>query len=133
MKFIKYGAKFLPKKAHKHDAGYDCFTEDLTLKKGSNIINLRFGIKLKKNEFAFVTMRSSAIEYGIIPLIVPIDYGYTGSVHALVYADKDIVVDSNKVFQLVVCKTRRCLFGNREKRKLGAFGSTGINWDSKAR
>jgi len=151
IQLIDFGGKE-PQRAHYNDAGADVFArvdaknatgkyliaekfekEPLieilphTIKK----IPLGFGIKLPDGLVAFVVPRSGmSANNGITAEIVPIDSGYTGEIHAIIYNANDrpyYVANGTKIAQLVIMPvllpTFQLELGDSRGEK--GFGSTG--------
>lgn len=85
------GAK-LPTRQHPKDAGLDVYMpDDGVLRPGPNCINLGISVDVPNGYMANLYPRSSMNKIGIISLLAPIDAGYNGNIHLLVFngTDKD--------------------------------------------
>lgn len=137
VKLIDFGG-VIPVRAHYNDAGMDVFanlpTGALQLKPHAiTKIPLGIGIELPDGLVAFVVPRSGlSTKSGLTTEVVPIDSGYRGEIHAIVYnaTDKDIFInDAFKIAQLVVLPVVMIdfVFPGQElnERDDRGFGSTG--------
>ena len=119
-------------KGYAADAGYDVIlNEDITLKPGLNIINLKLSVQVSEGEFAYLCSRTSSAKEGILVHQCPIDANYTGNIHAIVQNMSGMYKIYNKGMafcQLVYCKMGHCNdnyeIKKQGKRTDGAFGST---------
>jgi len=79
------GAK-LPTRKHPKDAGLDVYMPSSgCLKQGPNCVDLGISIDVPNGYMANLYPRSSMNKIGIISLLAPIDPGYSGNIHLLVY------------------------------------------------
>ena len=133
IKTIDFGG-ITPKRAHYNDAGADVFAnEDIVIWPNSiKKVKLGVGLELPDGYVAFVLPRSGmSANRGITTEVVPIDSGYRGEIHAIIYNAnnaKYIVKKGDKVAQLVIVPTVIADFITDdvgEKRESSAFGSTG--------
>ena len=82
---IRPGAK-LPVRKHLRDAGLDVFMpDDGILIPGANCIPLGISVEIPNGYVGNLYPRSSMTKLGIISQLAPIDSGYTGEIHLLVY------------------------------------------------
>ena len=89
IRILKEGAK-LPERKHYHDAGLDVYMPcDGVLQPGPNCVGLGIGIEVPVGYMANLYPRSSMNKIGIISLLAPIDSGYTGEIHLLVFNGTD--------------------------------------------
>lgn len=143
IKIINFGGK-LPKRAHYNDAGADVFANvnevnctkwmDMSIEIKPNTIKkvpLGIGLELPDGFVAFVVPRSGmSAKKGIATELVPIDSGYRGEIHAIVYNANPEPVrihDGDKIAQLVIVPTILAEFytEDQKQRDTSAFGSTG--------
>lgn len=136
IQLIDFGGK-APVRAHYNDAGADVFTnEDVVLWPHATAkIPLGIGIKLPDGFAAFIMPRSGkASNEGLTTEIVPIDSGYTGQIHAIVYNANDCRVKVEKgtrIAQLVIVPI---VIANLEfdivknERGSSGFGDSGDKW-----
>ncbi len=136
IKLIDFGGT-PPQRAHFNDAGADVFA---SIKEGEELIlpphkvtkvPLGIGIELPDGFVAFVAPRSGlSSKHGLTTELVPIDSGYRGEIHAIVYnaSDKHVAIkDGYKIAQLVIVPTILATFQYEEEKQRGTsgFGSTG--------
>lgn len=159
IKLIDFGGK-APERAHYNDAGADVFAHICIIKRvpsgqlgpvGSpsnpmqdvvydfidipphtiKKIPLGIGLELPDGFVAFVLPRSGmSSNKGITTEVVPVDSGYRGEIHAIVYNANDIVYrisDGDKIAQLVIVPTVIADFTINDSKQRGesAFGSSG--------
>lgn len=143
IKLINFGGE-IPVRAHHNDAGADVFAnitsencdyyDELAIEIDPHTIRripLGFGLELPDGFVAFVVPRSGmTANKGITSELVPIDSGYRGEIHAILYNANDEPVyinDGDKVAQLVIMPTvlANFTFDNQKERGEKAFGSTG--------
>ena len=136
---INYGAKNMPTRKYADDAGMDIFApEEFTLAPGSTIsIPLGFGTILPPNHYAFIKARGSTGKLGLMFVDNPIDCGYTGEVHAVVWniGSSSVTIKAGERFcQLVVAPCICCtpaIYSPSDveveatERGSGCYGSTG--------
>jgi dUTP pyrophosphatase len=136
MNIINFGG-WVPKRAHRDDAGADCYAlEEVIVKPHETVcVPLHIGIELPKRMVGFILPRSSTASRGLVAQSVPIDPGYRGVVHAIITnhgTEAQKIEAGDRIAQLVVL---RCWTGKfkmidprkskKTKRGYGAFGSTG--------
>lgn len=132
IKLIDFGGK-KPERAHYNDAGADVFANDTKLIPPHSIVKipLGFGLELPDGFVAFVLPRSGMTSNkGITTEVVPIDSGYTGEVHAIVYnatGFSTVIESGTKVAQLVIVPTvlAEFVYDDQKQRGNKGFGSTG--------
>lgn len=132
IKIIDFGGR-MPERAHYNDAGADLFVSEKTVVPAQSIkkVPLGIGIELPDGFVAFALPRSgmSSIK-GLTTEVVPIDSGYRGEIHAIVYnstnVDFELYADT-KIAQLVIvpCVIADFCRSMPEKRGINAFNSTG--------
>jgi dUTP pyrophosphatase len=133
VRFINFGGQ-PPQRAHYNDAGADVFAsrsvmiEPHTIKK----IPLGIGLALPDGFVAFVLPRSGkSANEGLTAEVVPIDSGYRGEIHAIVYNANPYHVTiekGTKIAQIVIMPVTLADFieydePTAERGKAG-FGST---------
>lgn len=137
IKLIDFGGK-APERAHYNDAGADVFaslrdwTSQEVVRAGRvKKIPLGIGLELPDGFVAFILPRSGmSSNKGITTEVVPIDSGYRGEIHAIVYNGSGadyLVRDGDKIAQLVIVPTILADFVKEtpDEREDSAFGSTG--------
>jgi len=133
---IKFKGYKAPNRAHYNDSGADVFTpEDIVLPAGKiTKVPTGMGIKLPDGYDAVIHCKSGlSSNLGIIAANAPIDAGYTGEIHAILYNtnDVDVLLEAGtKIGQLVIRPVIYAEFVdslNKEGRGSNGFGSTGIN------
>jgi dUTP pyrophosphatase len=132
IKLIDFGG-IAPSRNHYNDAGADIFTNDHAVLKPHTIskIPLGIGLEIPDGYVAFIFPRSGmSSNKGVTTEIVPIDSGYRGEIHAIVYNANDvslILEKHTKVGQLVVFPIAIPTFstGQKIERNEKAFGSSG--------
>lgn len=132
IKLIDFGGN-APVRAHYNDAGADVFISvGTTIDPGSiKKVPLGFGLELPDGFVAFVLPRSGMTSNrGLTAEVVPIDSGYTGEVHAILFNASDsvqVLPRGTKVAQLVVVPTVLAEYTYEKLNDRGnkGFGSTG--------
>lgn len=132
IKLIDFGGK-APKREHYNDAGADVFASVSHVIPPHSIakVPLGFGIELPTGFAAFVVPRSGmSANKGITAELVPIDSGYRGEIHAILYNATDspyVVSHGDKIAQLVIVPVILASFTylEQEERGTNAFGSSG--------
>lgn len=134
IKLIPYDCppEYYPKRAHPNDAGADVYAlhGGLLYPGETTAIDLGFGIETPPGFAAFIFPRSSLAKAGVDAKLPPVDPGYTGPIHALLYnGGKQIYYykQGERIGQLVILATATPDFqpDYAETRGDGAFGSTG--------
>lgn len=138
IKLINYSSTELaPQRAHSNDAGADVFANIQNNNKivipphSIRKIPLGFGIELPAGFVAYILPRSGmSANKGITAEVVPIDSGYTGEVHAILYnANRTAytVFNGDKVAQLVIMPVviADLTYEEIDNRGDKGFGSTG--------
>lgn len=153
IEIIDFGGK-KPQRAHYNDAGADVFarvddssktndyyTYDIDSQQSYPAIEimshsikkipLGFGLKLPDGLVAFVVPRSGmSANKGITAEIVPIDSGYTGEIHAILYnasSKAAFIKNGDKIAQLVIMPVVLAEFEYElgDSRGTKGFGSSG--------
>lgn len=133
VKIIKFDDFFkMPQRAHYNDSGADVFAvkDEIIPAHGSVAVPLGIGVELPDGYDIIIHSKSGLSKKGIGCFNAPVDAGYRGEVHALVYNVTDTPYEfkqGDKVGQLVCRPVVYCdyveAFG--DERGAGAFGSTG--------
>jgi dUTP pyrophosphatase len=133
VKLIMYNGIKLPERNYYNDAGadvfaaIDCVIEPHSIKK----VPLGFGLELPDGFVALVLPRSGmSTNKGITTEAVPIDSGYRGEIHAILYNSNDkayTVSKGDKIAQLVILPIVLATFHveTKAKRENKGFGSSG--------
>lgn len=143
IKLIDFGGK-APHRAHHNDAGADVFANinETNCDSWSGVaidvkphtirkIPLGIGLELPDGFVAFILPRSGmTANKGLTAEVVPIDSGYKGEIHAIVYNANDTtarIYNGDKLAQLVIVPVVLADFytDNLEERGDKGFGSTG--------
>ena len=134
IKYIKFDNFYVyPTRAHDTDVGADVFaTEDVILKPMSvTVLGLGFGIELPKGMMACMFPKSGLTSKGILSTLPPIDPGYTGEAHVILYNFTDnyyTIKKGDKVAQMILMNVyidENIKPKTLEKRDNKGFGSTG--------
>lgn len=122
----------LPRRVHANDVGADVYAlRDHIIEVGcSRAIPLGFGLDIPAGFGAFIFPRSSQSKDGIDCRLPPLDPGYTGEMHAIIYNgghEAYHIYAGDRIGQLVVLPVALPDFVRDlgETRGAGAFGSTG--------
>lgn len=107
MRIIDLGTPYAPFRAHALDAGADVISPvDCVVHPGTCVkINLGFGLDLPPNTAGYIEPRGSLGELGLIPISNPIDAGYRGPIHAVMWniSSKPIrICAKDRIAQLVI-------------------------------
>lgn len=106
-KLIDYGARQLPVRKHTQDAGMDVFAPRgfMIMPGHMREVPLGFGVVLPDNYMAMTKVRGSSAKLGLWVADNPVDAGYTGEVHAIVWnisAEPITIKRGERFCQLVV-------------------------------
>lgn len=134
IKLIDFGYKNIPQRAHYNDSGADIFsTKDITIPAGKVVkVPTGTGTILPDGYDIVVHCKSGLSSKGIYAANAPVDAGYRGEIHAILYntTDKDYEIKAgDKIGQFVV---RPVIYADfvesidEESRGDNGFGSTGI-------
>lgn len=131
VKVIDFGGK-IPERNHYNDAGADVFTNAaITIPSHSIVkIPLGFGLEIPDGYVGFIMPRSGmSTKEQLTTEVVPIDSGYRGEIHAIVYNAspyEKIVIRRTKIAQLVIVPVIIANFMTDEKEERGekGFGSS---------
>ena len=132
IKLIKFDNFKAPNRAHYNDSGADVFAaEDVVLKAHSvYAVPLGVGTVLPDGYDIVIHCKSCLSKKGIWAANAPVDAGYRGEIHAILYNTTDepfTFNEGDKVGQLVVRPVVYAEFVDQlgDERGDGAFGSTG--------
>lgn len=130
IKFLNYKA---PDRAHYNDSGADVFAaKDVYIGPHSVCaVPTGVGVELPDGYDAVIHCKSGLSQKGLWAANAPIDSGYRGEVHAILYntTDKEFYIEAGqKVGQLVVRPVLYVEYVDSlgDERGDGAFGSTGV-------
>lgn len=132
VKLIKFDNFKAPRREHYNDSGADVFSaEDIAIPSHSVVaVPLGVGTILPDGYDAVIHCKSGLSKRGIWAANAPIDSGYRGEIHAILYnttTEPFFISAGTKVGQLVVRPVIYVDFVEDlgEERESGAFGSTG--------
>lgn len=132
IKVIKFDGYKKPNRAHYNDSGADVFaTEDVVIEPGKiKAIKTGIGIELPDGYDAVIHCKSGLSRSGLLASNAPIDAGYRGEIHAILFNSTDeykSIFKGEKIGQLVVRPVLYPEFVDElgDERNTGAFGSTG--------
>lgn len=132
VQIIDFGYEHLPKRAHYNDSGADVFCkEDITILAGKvTKVPTGVGVELPDGYDIIVHCKSGLSSKGIWAANAPVDAGYRGEIHAILYntSDEDFTLHrGDKIGQFVVRPVIYAEFVSElgDQRGSGAFGSTG--------
>lgn len=131
IKIIDFGGA-IPDRAHYNDSGADCFCKQFTIIPAHSVVKVPtgIGVELPDGYDIVVHCKSGLSSKGIWAANAPVDSGYKGEIHAILYntTDKDVIINAGeKIGQFVVRPVIYAEFVRElgDERKDGAFGSTG--------
>ena len=132
IKVIKFDNYKAPNRAHYNDSGADVFAAEDTyiVSHGVTAVKTGVGLVLPDGYDAVIHCKSGLSKRGIWASNAPVDSGYRGEIHAILYntTDKPVEIEAGtKVGQLVIRPVIYADFVDDlgEEREAGAFGSTG--------
>jgi len=132
VKLIKFNNFKAPKREHFNDSGADVFAaEDCVIKAHSvYAVPLGIGTVLPDGYDIVIHCKSGLSKNGIWASNAPVDSGYRGEIHAILYNTTDTdyeVKQGTKVGQMVVRPVIYADFVEElgDERNNGSFGSTG--------
>lgn len=121
-----------PQRMHYNDAGADVYSPiSLSIAPGeTRTIGLGFGLELPDGLAGFIMVRSSMAKNGIDCKLPPIDSGYRGEIHAVIYNGSDRwfnINKGNRIGQLVILPVVLAEFTEEMEKERGETwtGSTG--------
>ena len=134
IKLIKFNNFKAPNRAHFNDSGADVFSAENVVIKAHSVyaVPLGIGTILPDGYDIVIHCKSGLSSKGIWAANAPIDAGYRGEIHAILYntTDNDYVISAGtKVGQMVVRPVIYADFVEElgEEREADGFGSTGLN------
>lgn len=132
IKVIKFDGYRGPKRAHYNDSGADCFAAKRIVIPAGEVrkVPTGVGVELPDGYDICVHCKSGLSSNGIWAANAPVDAGYKGEIHAILYntTDQDYLIEAgDKIGQFVV---RPVIYANfvedlGDERGAGSFGSTG--------
>lgn len=132
LKVIKFPGYIKPNRAHYNDSGADCFaTKETIIAPGKCAkIPTGVGVELPDGYDIIVHCKSGLSSRGLLLANAPVDAGYKGEIHAIVYNstnERVIIKRGEKIGQFVVRPVIYAEFVEElgDERLDGAFGSTG--------
>lgn len=134
IKLIDHGcpSEYYPRRAHPNDAGADVYAlKNYNILPGTTVsIGLGFGIECPAGYAGFIFIRSKLAAAGLDARLPPVDPGYTGPLHAILYnsgINTYNIKRGDRIGQLVLLPVVTPDFEAdfKETRGEGAFGSTG--------
>lgn len=132
IKMIKFMGHQTPVRAHYNDSGADCFAAQGTVIPAHGVAKVPtgVGVELPDGYDIVVHCKSGLSSKGIWAANAPVDSGYRGEIHAILYnsTDKDITINAGeKIGQLVVRPVIYAEFVEELGNERGdnGFGSTG--------
>lgn len=133
LKLIKFRNHCIsPKRAHYNDSGADCYAAESTIIPPHSIMKVPtgVGVELPNGYDIVVHCKSGLSNQGIWAANAPVDAGYRGEIHAILYntTDEPFKIEAgNKIGQFVV---RPVIYADftydlGDERGSDGFGSTG--------
>lgn len=133
IKLIKFPGFWGPERSHYNDSGADCFAAKSMVIPPHSVVKVPtgVGVELPDGYDIVVHCKSGLSSRGIWAANAPVDAGYKGEIHAILYntTDKDFYITAgDKIGQFVVRPVIYAEFVTKlgEERGDNAFGSTGI-------
>jgi len=132
IKLIPFDNCRLPKREHYNDSGADCFAAEDVIIPPHGVVKIPTGVGAKTPDGYDIVVhcKSGLSSQGIWAANAPVDAGYRGEIHAILYNTTDEpfkIIGGEKIGQFVVRPVVYAEFtydlGN--ERGSGAFGSTG--------
>lgn len=132
IKLIKFNNFKAPDRAHYNDSGADVFAAEDTVIWPHDVVKIPtgVGVELPDGYDIVVHCKSGLSSRGIWAANAPVDAGYRGEIHAILYNTSDNKISINageKIGQLVVRPVIYAEFVDElgDERKDNGFGSTG--------
>jgi len=132
IKLIKFMGHQCPNRAHYNDSGADCFAAQGTIIPAHSVVKVPtgVGVELPDGYDIVVHCKSGLSSKGIWAANAPVDAGYKGEIHAILYntTDKDFIINAgDKIGQFVVRPVIYAEFVDElgNEREANGFGSTG--------
>lgn len=133
VKVIKFENYISPNRAHYNDSGADIYSaEDVVIQPHSvYAVATGVGLELPDGYDAVIHCKSGLSSKGIWASNSPVDAGYRGEIHGILYNTTDEpfhVTKGMKIGQVVIRPVIYAEFVDSlgEERESGAFGSTGL-------
>lgn len=134
VKVIKFDNYKAPNRAHYNDSGADIYAAETVVIEPGKVVAVPtgVGVELPDGYDIVVHCKSGFSKKGIWASNAPVDAGYKGQIHAILYntTDKPITIEEGtKVGQLVMRPVLYPVFVDDldNSRGEGAFGSTGMS------
>lgn len=135
LEVIKFKNYKVPNRAHYNDSGADVYTMENVIIPAGKVVKVPTGVGLKLPDGydAVIHCKSGlSSNMGILAANAPIDAGYTGEIHAILYNTNnvDVLLEAGtKIGQIVIRPVIYAEFVDSldEERGPKGFGSTGIN------
>ena len=135
LEVIKFKNYKTPNRAHYNDSGADVYTMENVIIPAGKVVKVPTGVGLKLPDGydAVIHCKSGlSSNMGILAANAPIDAGYTGEIHAILYNTNnvDVLLEAGtKIGQIVIRPVIYAEFVDSldEERGSKGFGSTGIN------
>lgn len=131
IKVIDFGGQ-IPNRAHYNDSGADCYCQQGTVIPPHSVVKVPtgIGVELPDGYDIVVHCKSGLSSKGIWAANAPVDSGYRGEIHAILFNTTDelfIINAGEKIGQFVVRPVIYADFVKElgEERNSDAFGSTG--------
>ena len=133
IKVIRFNGYKEPKRAHYNDSGADVFATQKVIIPARSVVSIPTGVGLELPDGydAVIHCKSGLSKNGIWASNSPVDAGYRGEIHAILYntTDKNYIFnEGDKIGQLVIRPVIYANFVttiNEETRGANGFGSTG--------
>lgn len=132
IKVIKFSGYQMPERAHYNDSGADCFAAQGTIIPAHSVavVPTGVGLELPDGYDVVVHSKSSLSAKGIHAINSPVDSGYRGEIHAILYntTNEDFIINAgDKIGQFVIRPVIYADFVDNlgEERGSAGFGSTG--------
>lgn len=133
IKLLNFGLtkNLIPTRAYSNDAGLDIYLPcDIEILPGQTIkIPLAFGLEIPAGHMGLILPRSSLATKGVFTQLPPIDSGYRGEIHAVVYnSTKEFIKFKygERIGQLVILPiVIPTLVNFTKERADNGFGSSG--------
>lgn len=132
IKTIKFAGYQTPERAHYNDSGADCFAAQATIIPAHSVVKVPtgVGVELPDGYDIVVHCKSGLSSKGIWAANAPVDAGYCGEIHAILYntTNQDHYIEAGeKIGQFVVRPVIYADFVDDlgENRGSDGFGSTG--------
>lgn len=132
IKVIKFNNYTKPSRAHYNDSGADVFAAEEVLIAPHSVYSVKTGVGLELPDGydAIIHSKSGLSSKGIWSSNAPVDSGYRGEIHAILYnttGSSFKIEKGMKIGQIVIRPVIYAEFVDNlgEERDKGAFGSTG--------